>query len=386
MIEARLPNANNANAQLNTKFKTHFASGFAIDVELNLPSKGITIVFGPSGSGKTTLIRCIAGLVKSESGYLKVNNEVWQDDDSFLKPHQREVGYVFQEASLFPHLSVSQNIEYGLKRALKKVHVSASTAYRESPEYQKIIAMLGIEKLLDRRPQKLSGGERQRVAIARALLNKPKLLLMDEPLASLDEHLKEQILPYLEELPKITNIPIIYVTHSMREVARLADHVVVMQKGKVQSTGSFNQVFAMEQNADSSGIHLRDIATVLQGTFTERESDWQLLKFEFQGGHFWLSDSGESLNKQYRVRIPAKDISISLCDENQSSILNRLPAKVIAVQSYENSANCLVRLKLITPSSGTTLVAQITRKSAHEMGLAPDMSVWAQIKSVSLLR
>ncbi|MDR2112083.1 MAG: molybdenum ABC transporter ATP-binding protein, partial [Candidatus Accumulibacter sp.] len=198
---------------------------FTLEVDLRLPEKGVTAVFGPSGSGKTTLLRCVAGLERAPRGFLSVAGEVWQDEDKkrFWPTHKRPLGIVFQEASLFPHLSVRRNLEYGMKRV----------GNAGSEEFDTMLALLGIRALLERDPGGLSGGERQRVAIARALLTRPRLLLMDEPLAALDLKRKLEILPYLEKLHDELSIPVLYVSHALDEVARLADYLVLIDAGRV---------------------------------------------------------------------------------------------------------------------------------------------------------
>lgn len=204
--------------------------GFGLDVDLQLPGRGVTALYGHSGSGKTTCLRCIAGLERADQGFIQVNDEVWQDSDNkvFVAPHKRALGYVFQEASLFPHLSVLANLEFGLKR-IPKPQRRVDMAHASE--------LLGISHLLDRHPQHLSGGERQRVGIARALLTSPKLLLMDEPLAALDAQRKSEILPYLQRLHDELDIPVLYVSHSQDEVARLADHIVLLSHGKALASG-----------------------------------------------------------------------------------------------------------------------------------------------------
>ena len=210
---------------IQAQFKLSY-SGFALDVDLALPGRGISAIYGASGSGKTSLLRCIAGLDRAV-GQLCVNGEVWQDESHFLPPHQRSLGYVFQEASLFAHLTVRGNLDYGLNRlapAQRKVSLDHA------------LDLLGIAHLMERKPEGLSGGERQRVAIARALLTSPRLLLMDEPLAALDLPRKREILPYLERLHTELDIPLLYVSHSPDELARLADHLVVLELGPPTST------------------------------------------------------------------------------------------------------------------------------------------------------
>ena len=224
------------NAAIHAQFKLAY-SGFTLDVDLDLPGRGVTALFGHSGSGKTALLRCIAGLERANSGFLAVNGRVWQDDSQrvYLPTYQRPLGYVFQEASLFPHLNVRRNLEYGMKRV---------PASERRASLEQAISLLGIGNLLTQLPDTLSGGERQRVAIARALAVSPQLLLMDEPLAALDQARKQEILPYLEQLHGELNIPILYVSHAADEVARLADHIVVMEAGKVLANGPLSDTLS----------------------------------------------------------------------------------------------------------------------------------------------
>ena len=198
---------------------------FSLDVTLEVPASGVTVVFGPSGSGKTTLLRCLAGLARLD-GQLSVAGEVWQDERSFVAPHRRGVGYVFQDAALFEHLSVRGNLLYGRRRA----------GLGADAEFDRLVALLGLEPLLDRGPGKLSGGERQRVAIGRALLSNPRLLLMDEPLAGLDAQRKAEVAPYLDALRREGGLPIFYVTHDVSEAARLGDRMLMMREGKISET------------------------------------------------------------------------------------------------------------------------------------------------------
>ncbi len=210
---------------------------FSLDLDVQLPGRGVTALYGPSGSGKTTCLRCIAGLERPARGFIEVNGQVWQNSEHavFVPPHKRSVGYVFQEASLFAHLSVRANLAFGLKRiapAQRRVDMQQATE------------LLGIGHLLDRQPHNLSGGERQRVGIARALLTSPQLLLMDEPLAALDSRRKNEILPYLQRLHDELDIPVLYVSHSQDEVARLADHIVLLDGGRALASGPIGETLA----------------------------------------------------------------------------------------------------------------------------------------------
>jgi molybdate transport system ATP-binding protein len=343
---------------------------FTLDVDLTLPGSGVSVIFGPSGSGKTTLLRCIAGLETPDQGSLIVNGEVWQNASLFMPTHRRPVGYVFQESSLFPHLTAGGNLAYARKRAGKKISAQL---------YDHAIEIMGINDILHRSPQQLSGGERQRVAIARALLINPRLLLMDEPLASLDKRRKQEIIPYLERLGATLDIPIIYVSHSMDEVTRLADHVVVLKQGKVATQGGLTEVFS---HIDLPLDYGDDTGVVLQGQVVERDPKWHLARIAFSDGELWVRDRGDALHQSVRVRVLARDISLTLTPSTQSSILNTLAVKVDAITGDSDEAMSLVRLK----TGEEYLIARLTCRSVDHLQLKPGQSLWAQIKSVAIVR
>lgn len=354
-----------------------------LDINTTIPASGVTAIFGHSGSGKTSLLRCIAGLENAEQGKISIHKdswqEMWQDTDYFLPVHKRSIGYVFQEASLFPHLTAQKNLNYATKRAGKRTDQSSNTSF-----YQRVVNVLGIEDILTRYPSELSGGERQRIAIARALLIQPRLLLMDEPLAALDHQRKQEILPYLERLHQSFDIPIIYVTHSMDEVARLADHILVLDQGKVIAEGGLTEIFSRinlpKRLEDESGV-------ILNGRIVEKDNEWQLMKIVFSDSHIWIPDSSdllieEPLEQDVRIRILAKDVSLSLTNHEDTSIVNRILVEVIEVKSDKDQAMSLVRLKM----GNDFLVAKMTKKSVCHLDLEQGMEVWAQIKSVALVR
>jgi molybdate transport system ATP-binding protein len=345
--------------------------GFRLDVDLQLPGRGVSALFGVSGSGKTTCLRAIAGLEHAPGGYLEVNGTIWQDDAQgvFLPTHRRPLGYVFQEASLFAHLDIRRNLEYGLKR------VAAGT---RTVNMQSVIDLLGIDSLLGRLPERLSGGERQRVAIARALLTRPQLLLMDEPLAALDLARKQEILPYLERLHDELEIPVIYVSHAPDEVAHLADHLVVLEQGRVLASGPLSETLARIDLPIRLG---EDAGVVLEGEVAKRDADWHLARIAFPGGHLWVRDSGVPIGQRVRVRILARDISLALETHGDSSILNVLPATVEQIAGDTHPALALVRLN----AGGVPLVARLTRRSAAHLRLRPGQTLWAQIKAVALV-
>lgn len=344
--------------------------GFKLDVDLALPGRGVTALFGHSGSGKTTLLRCVAGLERAQ-GRLTVNGEVWQDDAAklWVPTHKRPLGYVFQEASLFPHLTVLANLEYGRKRV---------AARDRKVSLEQAIELLGIGHLLTRRPERLSGGERQRVGIARALALSPGILLMDEPLAALDAKRKQEILPYLQRLHDELEIPVLYVTHAADEVAHLADHLVALDGGRAVAAGPLTETLARTDLPIRLG---EDVGVVLDGEVAERDGNWHLTRVTFAGGHFWARDSGHALGQRVRVRVLARDVSIALTHSLNTSILNALPAVVEAITSEEHPALALVRLRVgVSP-----LLARLTRRSVQALELVPGKVVFAQVKAVALV-
>ena len=353
--------------------------GFSLQADLQLPGQGVTAFFGPSGSGKTTLLRCIAGLEKVPGGRLVVNGEVWQEGNVFLPVHKRALGYVFQEASLFPHLSVQQNLDYGARRSQAASGISG-TSGTSSIDRQGILDLLGITHLLDREPGHLSGGERQRVAIARALLTAPKLLLMDEPLAALDTQRKREILPYLERLHDTLSIPILYVSHAPDEVARLADHLVLLDQGKVLVSGPLAETMA---RLDLPTATDEEAAVVLEAKVGEYDAIYQLTRLDFQGGNIWVTRNDLPVGQRSRLRVLAKDVSIALDSCQESSILNRIEARVAEV--LEAGTQPQVTLRLALNHTGPSVLARITRRSYDQLALKVGMTVWAQIKSVALL-
>ena len=345
---------------------------FTLDVDLTLPDVGVTALFGSSGSGKTSILRCVAGLERATHSYLAVNGQVWQNDARrlFVPTHQRPLGYVFQEASLFPHLSVRRNLEFGLKR---------TPVAERRVGLEQTIALLGISPLLDRRPEHLSGGERQRVAIARALAASPRLLLMDEPLASLDLKRKGEILPYLERLHGELDIPVLYVSHSPDEVARLADHVVYLEAGRAHAEGPLNEILT---RPDLPLVHLDEAAAVLDARVASHDEAYHLTEVSIPGGRLAVSHSTLPVGAPTRVRIHARDVSLALQPPEQSSIQNMLPARVLDVRGDHDPAQALVRLDL---GDGAILLARVTQRSVAHLGIVPGLKVFAQVKSVALM-
>ena len=346
-------------------------AGFRLDVDLRLPGRGVTALFGHSGSGKTTLLRCVAGLEPAARGRLVVNGECWQDDARGIQvpTHRRALGYVFQEASLFPHLSVRRNLEFGLRRI-------PAAARRVQLEHA--VALLGIEALLERMPDRLSGGERQRVGMARALLTSPRILLMDEPLAALDHKRKQEILPYLERLHDELDIPVLYVSHSPDEVVRLADHVVMLGDGRVMAAGELHATMA---RLDLPTAFTEDAGVVIDGTVAAHDDHYHLTRLDFPGGAVWVQRQAVELGRRLRFRIHARDVSLADHQVEGTSIQNLLPATVTEVVGADSPAHVLVGMD----ASGTALIARITRRAAEQLVLRPGRRMWAQIKSVALL-
>lgn len=358
---------------------------FTLKVDLNLPARGITVLYGPSGSGKTSVLRCVAGLERARSAKgqgqetpacVAVGSEVWQDDRAgvFLPTHRRPLGYVFQEASLFEHLDVRGNLQYGLRRSWRGAQVAQGARALDEA-----VALLGIGHLLARRVQQLSGGERQRVAIARALATGPRLLLLDEPLAALDAARRQEILPWLERLRDELRLPMLYVTHSADELARLAQHLVVLERGQVRAAGLVEEVLAA---IDGPVVVGEDAGVLLHGTVVERSVPWQLARIAFAGGALWLRDDGVETGHAVRLRVLARDVSLALAEPRQTSIQNLLLAVVDAIAPDVHASQVLVRLRC----GESLLLARITRRACESLGLHAGLAVWAQVKSAALVR
>lgn len=358
-------------AKFSLKYQGSGIKPFSLDISVKLPAQGVTAIFGASGCGKTSLLRCMTGLERVSSGQFKIADLTWQDESYFEPVHTRQQGVVFQEASLFEHLTVQGNLDYASKRASK---IPQSTSYIE---YQQVLSLLGIEHLLGQFPGSLSGGEKQRVAIARALLRQPRILFMDEPLAALDYKRKQEILPYLESLSQMCKIPIIYITHSLEEVARLADYIVLMNEGRVVAEGELQDVLS---RVDLPISLANDLGVVFKAQVQEKDAKWHLMQTQFAGGELWVKDNHLAIGDALRIRILAKDVSLSLTPQD-SSILNSLPAEVMEVVDDVDAAMALVRLKM----GDSIVISRVTRRSVDHLGLAPRLAVWAQIKSVAIL-
>ena len=341
-------------------------AAFRLDVNLEIPDRGITAVFGPSGCGKSTLLRCVAGLEHSSRGRIALGDRVWQDEGVFESAHRRGAALVFQDGALFDHLDVRRNLEYGKKRASN-----------HAPDLDDVTAMLGLEGLLDRTPHGLSGGERQRVALGRALLAGPDLLLLDEPLASIDRAARHAIYPYLETVQASTGLPMLYVTHSLDEAARLADHMIHLEAGRMKACGP---LAALMTDLDGDLSRGPEGGAVLTARVVGHEPEHHLSRLAFDGGEILMPVPDLETDRRVRLRIHARDISLALQRPHETSILNILPARVDGLAA-RRPGRMMVRLSV----GHAALLAAITERSADQLGLEPGREVFAQIKSVALL-
>jgi molybdate transport system ATP-binding protein len=346
---------------------------FAFDFALAAPARGVTALYGPSGCGKTSLLRCIAGLTHVRDGHCRVDGEVWQDGARLFVPtHRRALGYVFQEASLFPHLSVKANLRFGAPPP------GVTTAIG----WDEVVDLCGLAALLERAPRALSGGERQRVALGRALLSQPRLLLMDEPLSALDEGAKAEILPFLERLRDRLALPALYVTHDMTEVERLADHLALIDRGRIVAAGPLAQ---MQSDATLPLAAARAAAVTLEGKVVAVDDSYGLTTIAVNGGAFVAPGALGPVGAMRRLRVLAADVSLAVAPPGPSSILNVLPARVLALRAIGDNERVVV-LGLGADGAGDRILARLTRLSWERLGLAEGASVQAQVKGVALSR
>lgn len=343
---------------------------FHLRIDLDIPTSGITVLFGPSGAGKTTLLRCLAGLERAPNGFMRFGDLVWQDDSigQYLPLHARPIGYVFQEPRLFPHYNVRSNLLYGYNR----IH-----PHTRRIEIDQVVEILGIGPLLERRIHRLSGGEQQRVAIGRALLTSPKLLLLDEPLASLDMQRKQELLPFIHRLHHELAIPVIYVSHAISEILQLADRVALLQSGTLVGVGTLNEMLASVACRGSFGSHR--IGAVLDTQLVGHEPQYGLTQLEFLGQRLYIPLQQSAIGQSVRIHILSSDISLVIGkSEAPTSVLNVLEATVQEIREINHST---VEVLL---DIGAPLVASITRKSAVTLGLNMGDRVFAHIKTVAL--
>lgn len=327
---------------------------------------GVTAIFGSSGAGKTTLLKMIAGTLRPESGRITMGGVTWFDSERriSLPPEQRRIGYVFQDARLFPHMSVLRNLTYARWAGRRSAH----------RDLDEVLEMLGIRHLLDRRPDTLSGGERQRVAIGRALLSDPALLLLDEPLSSLDHARRQEILPFIERLRDESGLPILYVSHEIDEVARLADRLVLLENGVIQASGLAVDLFTLLGEVDEIGV-------LFEGRVLSRDHQYHLAEVDLGGAFFQLSDQDLHENMLVRLRVRSRDVSITRVLPDQISIRNILPVTIIAIQR-SGGADALLKLKF----QQRQLYARLTCRSVDELELREGEQVFALVKAVSIDR
>jgi len=343
--------------------------GFTLETAFTAPTSGITALFGRSGAGKTTIIQVVAGVVRPDAGRIAVGDDVFFDAARGIDVpiEQRRTGYVFQDARLFPHMSVENNLRYGERR----------TRAAKAIGFGAVVELLGVSHLLTRKPHTLSGGERQRVAIGRALLAQPRLLLMDEPLASLDEARKHEILPYLERLRDEMRLPILYVSHSIDEVLRLSDRVVALRDGKQIAAGPVAKVMSLPEI--SAVVGRFDLGTLLECVVSRHDATYALSTLAFPGGELRVPLVDVAVGAQVRARVRSRDVAIALTKPADVSVSNLLHARITAVRLQEGPY-ADVELA-VGPQS---LAAMVTRESVERLGLTPGMAVWAMIKSVAV--
>ncbi|HEY4940585.1 MAG TPA: molybdenum ABC transporter ATP-binding protein [Rhizomicrobium sp.] len=347
----------------------HEFPGFALDIAFALPKPGVTALFGASGAGKTTIVNAIAGTFRPRQGRIVINGRVVLDTEAgiFVPAAQRRTGYVFQDARLFPHMSVENNLLFGWRRAASR----ASAA-----DIEHVVVLLGLRSLLQRRPRALSGGEKSRVALGRALLSSPEILLLDEPLASLDAQRRSEILPYLESLRDEMRLPMLLVSHALDEVARLADDIVVLRDGRMAAEGSvFDILTGLELPALAGSP---PVGAVIPATITAHRSDG-LTALSFDGGTLYVAHLAQPVGGRLRLRVRAEEIMLALEEPRGISANNVLAAQVLAL-SREETSHADIQLAC----GATRLVARITRASAVRLGLGPGTPVFAIVKSVTV--
>ena len=343
--------------------------GFGLDVELQLPGVGFSALFGPSASGKSSCLRALAGLQRAR-GRLQVGDEVWQDDarNVFVPPHKRALGMVFQQPALFPHLSVRGNLEFAYRRV---------PAGERRVDFEQVIALLDLAPLLERRPARLSGGEAQRVAIGRALVASPRLLLLDEPLASLDLPRRAELMACLQRMQSALDVPAIYVSHAPEEVAQLTRHLVLLEGGRVRASGATAELLT---RLDLPLAHGDAAQAAIDVEVSAYEAPDRIARVTFDGGELLLPSAEVAPGTRRRVRVMARDVSLTLSRHADTSILNIIPVSVLALAD-ESAGHVMVRLGA---GRATTLLARITRRSADALALRPGLAVQAQIKGAAI--
>jgi len=336
-----------------------------LEVDLQIPAKGITAIFGVSGAGKTSLINAISGLTQPQRGRIELNDRLLFDAEQkiALPPEKRRIGYVFQDARLFPHYRVRGNLQYGMAPSMKA-------------QFDSLVSLLGLEALLSRFPLSLSGGEKQRVAIGRALLTAPDMLLLDEPLASLDLPRKRELMPYLQKLAKQVDIPMLYVSHSLHEILHLADNVLVLDAGKVKAFGPLERVWS--SSAMRPWLPVSELTSVLRVQVLEQHPDYPMTALSLGDQHIWVSRVNQPVKTPLRIRIASSDVSLALQPPQHTSIRNILPAQVVELLEVGDQVEVKLRIGI------SELWARITPWARDELGIRPEQWLYAQIKSVSV--
>ena len=342
---------------------------FSLHAEFEIPARGVLGIVGHSGSGKTTLLRCIAGLENDASGQIMLNGQYWLNAEHNLPTHQRNLGYVFQDSRLFPHKTVEKNLDYGVRRS--RVSVTNNAVNHEH-----LLELLAIRHLLQRKPDEISGGEKQRVAIARALLRSPDILLMDEPLASLDDFRKQEILPYLEKLHDELSIPMIYVSHSLEEVSHLCDYILVMEQGRIAFAGDINTALV---DASSPLSRASNAAAMLECVVIKQDNEYRTSTVQTSSGNQFIVQGAMVTGRKVRMLIRASDVSLCLNKPEDTSILN-----VIAGSVKDIDVDKDLRATLRVDCGGDQLLARITSLSLSKLKLSVGTKVYAQIKAISI--
>ena len=353
--------------------------GFTLQAEFEAPTPGIVALFGRSGCGKTTLINIIAGLLDADEARIQLDDLVLCDTraGASVPVELRRIGYVFQDGRLFPHLNVLANLRYGLKRSLRRARQPVAWGRQAQPiAFDEVIALLGLATLLDRRPHQLSGGERQRVGLGRALLSQPQLLLLDEPLASLDVARREEVLPYLDALRDRLSMPMVYVSHQFDEVLQLATHMVLMEAGRVVAQGSLSEVSLRPELRAIIGSD--SVGSVLDGVVTRTDPARTMADLKLGNGNLQVSLRDVTVGSRARVQLLARDIILAIEKPSGLSVRNILQG-VVAEVSPDDDEAVLVKVDI----GGATVLARITREAAAALSLHKGSPVWVLVKAVS---
>ncbi len=353
--------------------KAHYRKSFAnfkLDAEFEMPDNGITILFGASGSGKSTLLNCIAGLEKADTAYLKINETYYDNNASNIRLscQQRQFGYVFQDNRLFPHMTVLDNLRYGYKRV---------EPHKQAVDFNKLIEKFSLTDLLKQYPHQLSGGQKQRVALARSILSNPHLLILDEPMSALDYAAKQELFPYLECIHKELTIPIIYVSHDLKEVLQLGDYILIMDNGKIIDHGDIVDLCVSQplltQNEGASFI--------LQGNVINIDEKHCITTVDCKEHKLLLSGMPLEMKQKVRILAHAKDVSLSLTHVSDSSILNILKAKVSKIHNPDNGKQ-LIELNI----GETKILSMLSIRSVNHLQLKPGVNIFAQFKATAIVR